>query len=316
MVVAPRDPAVPRLLTPLPAALALLPLIPGVARAHAGEPLEPHDVAAAWALEPWTIVWLAALAGCFALGQRRVAARRHRAGGGVRVSWFWLGWATLAVALVSPLHAMGGVLFSAHMTQHELLVTVAAPLLVLARPAGPMLWGLPARGRLQAVRVVRAAPVRRLWAFLTRGDVATVVHGVALWAWHAPRLYELTLTSDVAHTAQHASFFGTALLFWWAMLRAGRVHRGSAVGWLFLTALHTTALGALLTFATSLWYPAYGATTVSWGLMPMEDQALAGLIMWIPGGIGYLAAALVLLARLLREPGARSGSALAAGVAR
>ena len=300
----------------LAAALALQPLLPAAARAHAGQPLAPHDVASAWAVEPWTLAWLAALAACFAIGQRRVAARRRRAGNRARASYFWLGWTTLAVALVSPLHAMGGVLFSAHMTQHELLVTVAAPLLVLARPAGALLWGTPARWRGRVARLFRAAPARRSWELATRGDVATVVHGAALWAWHAPRLYELTLTSDLAHTAQHASFLGTALLFWWAMLRPGRVHRGSAVGWLFLTALHTTALGALLTFATSLWYPSYAATTAPWGLMPMEDQALAGLIMWIPGGIGYLATALVLLAGLLREPGGRPAGALAAGVAK
>jgi cytochrome c oxidase assembly factor CtaG len=291
-------------------------LLPALARAHAGESLAPHDAAAAWALEPWTLLWLGALAACFALGQRRLATRRHGAGRSARSSFFWLGWGTLAIALVSPLHAMGGVLFSAHMTQHELLVTVAAPLLVLARPAGPLLWGMRDAWRRQAARAFRAPPLRQSWRLLTRGDVATALHGVALWAWHAPRLYELTLTSDVAHTAQHVSFFGTAILFWWAVLRPGQAHRGAAVGWLFLTALHTTALGALLTFATSLWYPAYAATTAPWGLMPMEDQALAGLIMWIPGGVGYLAAALMLLGGLLREPAGRPASALVEGAAR
>ena len=315
MVVAPRHPAVPRLLTAVVAALALQPLLPAALLAHAGEPLAPHDVAGAWALEPWSLAWLALLATCFAAGQRRVATRRRQGARGWRASYFWLGWGTLTLALVSPLHALGGVLFSAHMTQHELLVTVAAPLLVLARPAGPMLWGMPGPWRRQAVRLFRHEAMRRAWRTLTRGDVATALHGVALWAWHAPRLYELTLRSDLAHTAQHASFLGTALLCWWAMLRAGRAHRGAAVGWLFLTALHTTALGALLTFASSLWYPAYGATTAPFGLMPMDDQALAGLIMWIPGGVGYLATALVLLAGLLREPVTRPAHALASGAA-
>ncbi len=105
------------------------------------------------------------------------------------------------------------------------------------------------------------------------------------------------------HTLQHASFLGTGLLFWWALFhgREGRMGYGAAVFYLFATAMHSGALGALLTFAPSPWYPAYDGATAAWGLTPLEDQQLAGLIMWIPAGLSYLVAGLALVAAWMRE---------------
>ena len=134
-----------------------------------------------------------------------------------------------------------------------------------------------------------------------------MVHGAAIWIWHAPALYQATLTSDFVHALQHLSFFGTALLFWWTIIhahapggRARAVSFGTAVLLLFGTALHSGALGALLTFSRALWYPAYGSTARAWGLNPVEDQQLAGLVMWIPATFAYLIAALFLFAGWLR----------------
>jgi cytochrome c2 len=134
-------------------------------------------------------------------------------------------------------------------------------------------------------------------------SVAFALHAIALWTWHLPGLYQATLTNDLLHSLQHTSFIFTALLFWWTILGAnrGQLARGKAILYLFLTALQTGALGALLTFAPSLWYPAYAATTGPWGLSPLDDQQLGGLIMWIPGSIAYLVAALVLFAEWLRD---------------
>jgi cytochrome c2 len=94
-------------------------------------------------------------------------------------------------------------------------------------------------------------------------------------------------------------------LFWWTVLerRHGRLGWPGAVIALFTTAVHTGLLGALLTFSTRLWYPLYAPATAAWGLTPLEDQQLAGLIMWIPGGLAYVIAALALLASWLKEPG-------------
>lgn len=273
--------------------------------AHVGAPLEPHDLWGAWTFEPATVSALALSATLYGVGLRRL----WRAAGidrGIRRAEAWsfaVGWLLLALSLVSPLHALGGVLFSAHMTQHELLMTVAAPLLVLGRPLVPFIWALSPAWRRRTGRWSESAPVATVWRGLTHPLMAFVVHGAAVWVWHAPSLYDASVTSEVVHTAQHVSFFATALLFWWVALR-GRAARGgipASIAMLFGTTLHTGALGALLTLSSTLAYSAYAATTGPWGLTPIEDQQLGGLIMWVPGGVAYVLAALVLMARLLGD---------------
>jgi putative membrane protein len=139
---------------------------------------------------------------------------------------------------------------------------------------------------------------------MTLPSVAWALHAAAIWVWHAPALYQATLSSETVHTLQHVSFLGSALLFWWALLHAreGRMARPAAVIYLFTTAVHTSLLGALLTFSTRLWYPLYDSGTLAWGLTPLEDQQLAGLVMWVPAGLSYLIASLALAATWLREP--------------
>jgi cytochrome c oxidase assembly factor CtaG len=193
-------------------------------------------------------------------------------------------------------------LFSAHMVQHELMMVVAAPLLVLGHPFIAALWALPPAGRGAAGRIVRSALICRIRDALTYPPLAWSLQGVALCVWHAPALFQRTLTSDAVHTAQHLSFLFTALLFWWVLAdHRRRLGPGAAVLYVFGTALYTGGLGALLTFAGRPWYPAYAPTTAAWGLSPLEDQQLGGLIMWIPGGVSYLVAVLVILARWLRS---------------
>jgi len=123
--------------------------------------------------------------------------------------------------------------------------------------------------------------------------VVWMPHAVAIWVWHMPGPYQLALASPFAHALEHASFLGTALLLWSAVLKPhGARREGWAAGILVLlaTAMHTGALGALLVFARTPWYPAQGAGAAAWGLTALEDQQLAGLIMWIPGGFIYLIA--------------------------
>ena len=215
---------------------------------------------------------------------------------------FWTGWWALAAALVSPIHPLGEVLFSAHMVQHEILMVIAAPLLVLSRPLVALLWGMPMNWRRGVGKWAKKNCVRKPWTFLTDPFTAWWVHAIAIWAWHAPVLFQLTLTSELAHTAQHLSFFLSALLFWWALFCAhGRQSHGAAVLYVFTTAVHTSVLGALLTFAPHIWYPGYANTTQAWGFSPLEDQQLGGLIMWVPASLIYLAAGLALFAVWLKE---------------
>jgi putative membrane protein len=128
------------------------------------------------------------------------------------------------------------------------------------------------------------------------------VHAAVLWLWHLPLFFQATLDNDWIHAAQHVSFLASVLLFWWSLFHAqGKVRYGAGVLYLFTTAIHTSILGALLTFPSSVWYPAYSATTSAWGLTPLEDQQVGGLIMWIPAGLGYVIGALALFVLWLRE---------------
>jgi putative membrane protein len=264
---------------------------------HSGELLEPHDLWRAWSFDPGIVVPLAATAILYARG-----ARMSRGAAVPQFSCFWGGWLFLVLSLISPLHPVGEVLFSAHMAQHEILMLVAAPLLVLSRPLVPMLWGLPITWRRAIGQWSKGAAVQHVWRSISRPSVAWGIHAVALWLWHAPQLFQATLTDEWIHSAQHLSFFGSALLFWWSLFYAhGRASYGAGFLYVFTTAVHTSILGALLTFARTVWYPSYELTTKAWGLTPLEDQQVGGLIMWIPAGVVYLAAGLGLFALWLRE---------------
>jgi cytochrome c oxidase assembly factor CtaG/cytochrome c551/c552 len=273
---------------------------------HAGVPFAPYDLASAWSWEPGIYFPIAVAAALYVRGalvewRRAPQARDRILRNGLLFS---AGWLVLVLALVSPLHRLGGVLFSAHMAQHELLMTIAAPLLVLSRPITPFLWAMPLGMRRAVGGGFTRGPVATLWDAISQPVVATVLHGVAIWGWHSPQLYDATLTNEWAHAAQHASFLGTGLLFWWAMIygRANRPSYGVSVILVFLTAVHTTVLGALLTIAESSWYPAYtSALTTPWGFTPLEDQQLGGLIMWVPATIAYLVAALALFLAWLKQ---------------
>ena len=271
---------------------------------HAGQPLAPHDLATAWVLEPAVVASVGLAGFLYARGLRSLW--RSRAGRGIRrweAAAFLAGWLSLTVALLSPLHPLGEVLFSAHMVQHELLMVVAAPLLVLGRPLVPFLWALPVGWRRSFGGWARRPGARGAWRSLTAPFAAWLLHGAALWVWHLPGPYTATLGSDLVHTLQHASFLGTALLFWYALVhgRGGRMGYGTAVFYLFATAMHSGGLGALLTVAPRPWYPELAGSTAAWGLTPLEDQQLAGLIMWIPAGASYMIAGLFLMAAWMRE---------------
>lgn len=277
--------------------------------AHVGAAIEPHDLWRAWTFEPATVVALVLMAALYARGCSRLW-RAAGEGRGIRRGEAWsftAGWTILALALVSPLHALGGVLFSAHMTQHELLMTVAAPLIVLGRPLVPFVWGLSREWRRTTGRWTASRPVAGAWRVITHPLSAFLLHGAAIWVWHLPVLYDASVVHEGVHAAQHVSFFATALVFWWVTLRATPSRGGAAasVASLFATMLHTSVLGALLALSSTLLYTVYGATTAPWGLTPLEDQQLGGLIMWVPGSIAYVAAALALVMRALRESEAR-----------
>ncbi|NOJ42179.1 cytochrome c oxidase assembly protein [Bradyrhizobium australiense] len=280
--------------------LAILTLSLSTDRLFAHGP-ETHSNDPSWTFDPWIIIPLLVLGVPYAVGsvvlwRRTTVARSLR-------QWqalsFLGGWLTIAAALVSPLHWLGEHLFCFHMIEHEILMAVSAPLLVVARPIGTLLWSLPRDIRAAAGRLLKRPPVSLTWAWLTTGRNATLVHGGAIWAWHAPILFDAAVTSAPIHRLQHLSFLLTAVLFWWSVL--WRSNAGVAAWHLFVTMLHTTILGALMALAPGVLYQPQPATAAAWGLTPLEDQQLAGLIMWVPAATIYAAAALALIALWIRR---------------
>jgi putative membrane protein len=213
------------------------------------------------------------------------------------------GWLALVLALLSPLDELAEQLFTAHMAQHELLMVVGAPLIALASPLVAFLWVLPHSGRRRAMRAMRGRRVSVAWAALTAPATVWLLHGLALWIWHMPSLYDAALQSETIHAVQHLCFFLSASLFWWGIAhgRYGRAGYGVAVVYIFATAMHSGILGALLTFSPHVWYPLYERTSTTFGLTPLEDQQLAGLLMWVPAGVTFVAGGLYFFAAWLKE---------------
>lgn len=283
-------------------------LAPAAALAHVPQPAVPVASPWQWNLAPWLLALLLAAALLYLRGLWRLWSHAGWGRGipGTTAATFGAGWLFLLVALVSPLDTLGGRLFSAHMVQHELLMVVAAPLLVLGRPLAAWTWAFAAPGRQRIARAVQSPWVQAPWSVLTDPVAAWALHALALWAWHVPAFFDAALEHEGLHVLQHTSFLATALLFWWAALgRDARAAQGTgqAVALLFTTMLHTAALGALLSLAPTPWYAPYVATTGALGMDPVDDQQLGGLVMWVPAGLAYVVAALALLGRMLmRRP--------------
>jgi putative membrane protein len=261
------------------------------------------------ALDGAILAAVAAAALAYAVGCAR--ARRTAAGRRALPQWralaFAAGWSALGAALSPPLATFADSLFAAHMLQHELLVLVAPPLVVLGRPALVWLWALPSGARRACLRPLRARAAATLWRVLGAPLPALGIHAAVLWLWHAAPAFEWALRDDLVHAVQHASFYASAALFWWSLLhgRFGRVGYGAAVLFVFATALHSGALGALLVVASAPWYPTQAARAAAAGHDALADQQLAGLLMWIPAGVVLGGIALALFAAWLGEAGRR-----------
>jgi putative membrane protein len=239
-------------------------------------------------LDGWVVIPLFGAIVLYGIGSSRVWR-------GARALAYFTGWLTLVLALLSPFHSLAEHLFTWHMVEHEIIMAVSAPLLVLGRPIGVLLWGLPHAVRLRLTHAVRHYVVQRVWSWLTRPLNATLIHGLAIWVWHAPVLFDAAVTHEVLHRLQHLSFLVSALLFWYSLLRTSR--SGEALWHLFFTMLHTSLLGALLALSPRVLYAAQTAHSLAWGLTPLEDQQLAGIFMWVPAGTIYAGAALFFAAR-------------------
>jgi putative membrane protein len=180
---------------------------------------------------------------------------------------------------------------------------VIAPLIVMGKPLIAALWVLSPSGRERVGIAIKRPLFSAVWRFVSSAIFVWFAHAAALWAWHVPALYNAALDSELIHALQHAMFFGTAALFWWTLVqgRYGRLGYGVGILFVFTTGLHTGILGALFTLTDRVWFQIHEGRTAAWNLTALEDQQLAGLIMWIPAGVVFLLLALSMLAAWMGE---------------
>jgi len=280
--------------------------VPGAAVGHVTGSDSPPTLGAAFTLDPWLLVPLILALAAYLAGVGRLWAR-SRPGAGIgfgQAAAFLAGWTVLLLSLAWPLDAYGEWSLAAHMAQHMLLVSVAPPLIVAGLPAAAFAAGLPTSGARRGAQLLRARGVRRMWHGLTEPMTAMLLQLIVMWGWHAPAAMELALRSEPWHYLMHASFLLVGLFFWSGLLRALREPAAgfftgivAVVG----TMVQMGLLGALLTFAAVPRYPFYLERVIELGLTPLEDQQLAGLIMWVPGAVPYLLGGLALMAVWLRR---------------
>lgn len=221
----------------------------------------------------------------------------------------------ILLALLSPLDALGNDLAWVHMLQHMTLMVVAAPLMALSAPGLAVVWALPGvwrrwrrSGLARHTLPCRIALQQLGWQPL----LIWWLHAAVLWLWHVPAAYQLALQNQLVHDLEHLSFFVVAYLFWRLVLDPRRIptlNPGWSIVYLFTTSLHAMVLGVLMALAPRAWYPMYIARTERWGLTALEDQQLAGLIMWMPACMVYAVAAVALFARWLQRLESTGGDA-------
>ncbi len=298
-------------------AVGLIISCPSVADAHPTRELWRGSWWTAWQWDGLVMTNLIVLGVVYGWGWRAAviaASRRKRAAFDWRLAGrgiaFVFGLLAIGIALQSPLDLLGESLGWVHMLQHMTLMTIAAPLAVMGRPVLMFAWALPrtmrSNPRVQgAMRGLWGTRSRRLWCNVW---FALFLHTAAMWGWHYPPLYEAALNDPLVHDIEHLSMFAAAVIFWQAVLapvRNGGVSSVPAVSVvaLFITSVLGMGLGVLMALSPEVWYASYVGRTAVWGWTPLEDQQLAGTIMWMPACAAYPLAAICILLPWLERLG-------------
>jgi len=230
------------------------------------------DLWSRWNFDPWVVATLLAVAYFgYTHGPRDVRSRRA----------FGAALALMGIAFISPLCALASALFSARVAHHLLLIVAAAPLLALAF----------------AERSADERPAAEPLLSLT---TLTLAHAIVVWVWHSPAPYLMALSSDGAYWLMQLSLLLSAYLLWKRVL-SPRTSPGAAVLSMLATMIQMGLLGALLVFAPRPVFTPHFGTTASFGLTELQDQQLAGLLMWVPAMLPYFVVALVLCSSLLSK---------------
>src|SRR6185503_12797208 len=194
------------------------------------------------------------------------------------------GWTVLAIAFFSPLDTVSGALFSAHVLQHELMLQLAVPLMILGRPRAALLQALPPRWAQEVTWRMEESTPRGAGEMLAHPWVAWSLHMLALWTWLMPAPFDAAMRHGSVHAIQHFTLIGTGLLLWWSLLYGPQrpVRRRDVALLLFMFVLGRISLGALMVTSGRLWYQVYQRTTQAWGFAPIEDQDLGAVALWVP----------------------------------
>jgi putative membrane protein len=251
-------------------------VFPVVALLHTTDPIDWLR----WTIHPSTVIGIIALAALYRWRLRATSRAGDAPTHGQRVS-FALGLAVLFASLNGPIHDLSdSYLFSAHMVQHLLLTMLVTPLLIVGTPAS-MLRPILARPASSAV-------ARRI----TTAAAGFVIFNVTLVAWHLPPLYNLAMSNHGVHIVQHLCFLATSVLMWWPLLsrvpELPPLSRPLQMLYICLLMIPMSILGMIVTYADHVLYPAYESAPRMWGLSPLQDQLIGGLIMWIPGSFIYI----------------------------
>jgi cytochrome c oxidase assembly factor CtaG len=259
-----------------------------------------------WPVEPVVVVPALASAALYLRGWSVLSRRMPERFGAGRLVAFGAGLASLMLAASSLLDTLGHQLLQAHMIQHVLLMTVAPPLLWMGAPVAPLLLGLPAPIRRAVAIGLASRAMRRPTRVLTDPRVSWALFVAAFWVWHVPALYDLALRSHAWHHAEHACFFVSGLLFWRPVILPWPARspwpRWAMIPYLVLAEIQNGVLAAILTFSDRVIYDAYAALPRTGGLSALDDQTMAGVIMWVPGSILFLLPVLWLVVSALGGP--------------
>lgn len=262
------------------------------------------EVGQALAIAASTVVWVFLVLTYNRGWSKGAEPLRHR------LVFFSVGLGVVLAAVSPPLEHLAEDLVSLHMVQHVMLILIGAPLIALSRPVETLLAGMSPGFRKRVGRLRRQARMTpSTTSKISRPLVVWMLYALTIWVWHGSVPYEAAAGSFQVHLLEHALFLGAALAFWSMILVSGRsaVDTGYRVLAVFATAFHSVLLGALMTFSDVVWYPSYVAPTLAFGADPLADQRLAGLLMWIPGGLVYTAAGLWLLTGWLGDQSADGG---------
>jgi putative membrane protein len=268
-----------------------------------------HDPAAtSWTVPIPSTLAIVGTVLLYGAGWRRLRAASPTDAPSWRLALFLGGMIALWIAVCSPLSTLDHVSLTVHMVQHLVTMTVAAPLILLGRPALALPLAAPGRWCAGARRFLLAVAAGRIGRAMTHPALCWLVGTGVVLAWHVPRVHALGMSSPW-HAIQHASFLVGGLLFWWPILGAGRrpavLADFHAVVYLFLAALPCDALSAFLAFCGRVVYHAH-ASHAFLGLSTLQDQELAGGLMWVWVTFAYLLPATFMTLRMLSPSSASS----------